>query len=346
MIEIEQIDTNNLSDIKTELLSKISANNKVFCVSESPIERCVFLYERFANFSNTVEFVDSRSFKLSIVSDLPAKHAKYDLVQNQAWMIFSKNNLNVLDRECKLYECHGSTYVIQRFHIQLNTFDKGYIQFYSIPQKLRSEGVFFNKHSLLHVSIYNDQKCMSLNPSLISVKPSKKTVYIPLLPKQKLQVISSEKSNVVVSDDDVLKLTTTDKKSLCKGNVISSNIFTCQKFIEKNITVTVKVKKQFRTMIIPGMVLSDNGDLYAVIDEPLQNCGIYCHNLAGIMISNGRTKKNQLEWLYDDCVARISKNDFGVVIVFTNKQEYVTLSKSDEHWWLLNDTNCSLDSLS
>lgn len=349
MVEIEQLDIDDLtSGMKTKSLSKIDPDANNFCfVPDNPVERCVFLHEKFSNFGSNIEFFD-KGFIFSLISDLPSKYAKYDLVQNQAWMVFSKHNVEILDRECKLYECHGSTYVLQKFKCRLlNTVDNGYLQFYSVPQFVRCDGAVYKKHELMHISVYDSQKVRSLipSPSLITIRPNKDNVYVSLLPKQKLQIIVPEKQHVEINDSKYLKTSTIDKKSLSRGGNLVSSVLTCNGFVENQITILAKSKKNHskRKVIIPALIRSHEGGVYALIEDLVSDCNIFCHNLSGLMILNIKKKS---EWLYDNDEFDMTKSDDSAVIKFTTNHRCVNLSNTDGHWWLMGNPKYDLSKLS
>ena len=63
------------------------------------------------------------------------------------------------------------------------------------------------------------------------------------------------------------------------------------------------------------------------------------------MFSNNKKAKDQLDWLYEDEVANVFKNDYGVVIRFANKPKSVMITKSDSYWFL-SSSNYGVDKLS
>lgn len=333
MIEIEQFSIDCFAtEFLTKSLDSIDPKRKIGNYRpDIPDEKCIFLEEKFANFGDTVQFLDKNLFCLNLFTELPQK-ASRGLQNRQAWMIFGVNNVKPIKRGVKC-EMYGNIIVsMQNYLLELeDNKNSGYIQFYSTPDIVRCDGVLYEKNSIMHVAVYRNLKSCRISPSVIMAKPddSSDNLYVAILPQQRLQIMTPANASVDCSTTK-LKIISVDEKTLCSTDRLVCTTLECTQLLDRGEIITIAVgKKKQQTIWLTGTVMSSKNDFYAIFNKPAKKTNLICHNMAGFAIKDDANPN----WIIDN-FAEINQDEVGTVVTFTKPQKSVSIEQSEGYWWL------------
>lgn len=342
MVEIEQVSTDFATDLTAKSLDSIDpARNSGWC-PDIPEEKCIFLEEEFANFGDTVQFIDKNSFCLNLFTELPQKVAQ-GLQNRQAWMIFGVHNIKPVKRGVKC-EMYGNIIVsMQNYLLELEEGqNSGYIQFYSLPEIVRCDGVLYKKNSVMHVAVHRNRKVCRISPSVIMVKPGKhsENLYVAMLPGQRLQIMTPAHALVDCSNTNKLKLISVDEKTLGGNGRLTCTTLECAKLLKRGEIITVTTGRMRQAIWLPGLISSPQDGLYPFFNKPSQKTNLICHNMAGFAITDDADPN----WLIED-FAEINQGESGTVVTFTKPQRSVSIEQTEGYWWLSNSQAHVLDAV-
>jgi hypothetical protein len=282
-----------------------------------------------------------KKFCVNLATEVPHR-AIHDLFNNQAWMIFNVYNVAVIKRGVKfgLYEDCGISFQNYLFEL-LEDCDAGYIQLYSLPKIARCDGCVYRQFSLMQISVFRNCASRKISPLVITVKAKEtERVCVPLIPGQHLQVITS--FNSIVDFSDPLSLVGNDDKTLCNnGGRITSTTFRCENLLTRGELVSISHNKRRSAIWLPGIMVTDDGDLYPYLNSSECKTHLISHNMAGFAITNVTPEE---EWLCDDFVNFI-ESDVGKIIKFTKPQKSVIIEKNQGFWLLEAGQTHSLETL-
>jgi hypothetical protein len=340
MVEIEQVSL-DLADVRIKTLDSIDPTRTGGWCPDVPAERAIFLEEEFANFGDTVQFIDANRFCLNLFTELPHKAAA-GLHNRQAWMIFGVQNIKPVKRGVKC-EMFGNIIVsMQNYLCELEDGkDSGYIQFYSLPEIVRCDGVVYKRHSVMHVMVYRNQRVCRVTPSVLMVQPSDITenLYVSLVPGQQLQIITPAKALVDASTPK-LRLAGVDEKTLSNNARVTSTMLACDRLLERGEIITITMGRRRAAIWLTGLISSETGELYPFFNKPDRKTNLICHNMAGFVIINDADPN----WLIDD-FAEIRQGDDNTVVTFTKPQKSVSIEQTEGYWWLNSSQAHVLDAV-
>lgn len=342
MVEIEQVDTNLAADIKIRSLDSIDPEKLSGFSLDVPDEKCIFLTEQFQNygFGETVQFGGDGTFCINLLSELPHKAAA-GLHNRQAWMIFAAHNVKPIKRgvKCEMYQ--NVIVSLQNYLFELSPgCDSGYIQFYSLPDICRCDGRLYRQNSLMHISVFRNQKARRISPEMISVKPggADKT-YVAMLPTQKLQIITPSYASLGITSPK-LSVVDVDEKTLVNGGRVTSTVVRCDQLLDRGEIIEVQMGKWQTAIWLTGIVSSQEGGLYPFFNKPDRKTNLISYNMAGFAILDDADPN----WLIDD-IASIAQGEVGTIATFTTPQKSVSIEQTEGYWWLSASDAYALDTV-
>lgn len=352
MIELEQHYANNLeADASVQTLNNIDPLDVCLLADdEHSVERCIFLNEHFVNFGwgDSVTFLGKNQFIIKLITEIPIQYMQTVLTNaNNAWLRFEQHNVKVLASNSEIEVFNNILLCQQVYRIQiLNNGDYAHLQLYSIPKVCRYDGEIYPDRSIMTFHIYRTMEIREQMPEqpLLTVQPYEQQTFCPLVPGQRLQLITSLQSKINTSNLKSLQLCGSYYKTLFNRDVIKVTNLMCKKVLHHNSEVVfIHDKGRISSVIIPA-VQSNNGELFFKFVEPVQRGGIFCAHMAGFILLSSVT---DCEWFCDGVAATINSCDESneTAVTFTKGQRYVTLDKIDDIWWLANAPELELDRL-
>jgi hypothetical protein len=230
---------------------------------------------------NSEHFSEDGSFCLGV--ETVAKNC-----DEQVWLPFVCGDVD----KCTLLESKEFNHTkkfrrfVQKFIIKISQKPQvPYVQFYCRAKKAKYLDSYFKEGDLMTIIIkHPDYPRNHPMPPLISVIPNSDATYVPMIPKQKLLIVTKESENEVDfkghSNSAIHYSGTVDAAFNCE-----CHYFNCSKISHYPETIFIRKKrsKLHKTVTVP-YVEKDRGEKYPIILNPIRNSIIYAHNIDGFIV--------------------------------------------------------------
>lgn len=296
-VDIEELDGNLLSGVR---ICSLEGSSKAHKEPKPPAWPCVFythINESNWLSENTFTMVLDSYVKEDedpkiIVKDVKKKSIKPERI----WLPFTCQAIeNITLSEAGVGD-KGKKYrkVTQRFTVKLRPPEDEkkpyvpYVQFYCGHECKHSGGMFKEENIITIVIKHPKYPLHWPSPPIITVVPTAEQTFIPMLPKQKMVLVTSKIDQIV---DFKAHASSTIKPD---GDIVTEHdkqcsYFNCTKpsptseiiFINQKTTVMNKRKKGSKKVVIP---FCEKEVRFPVILNPLRDAVIYSQNIDGFIL--------------------------------------------------------------
>lgn len=333
-----------LAEVQFEEISGDLTDGVVTKAMRPPVATVVRAYYRDVYFYKHVdcgEKQDDGSVILTIESSVKCE----DMVNiYEAWLVCHSYGLKVLEtlpvrleNAAKIYKC------TQRFRVKITRHNTmPCFQMYCNVKKMKFMDSNFREGDIVSVFVRGNATPAIASPGVLTVSPKFKETYVPLQPKQRLQIVThatdakltwtpNENSTLSYKGEDIIYNEHNKFLSLKK---IKAHFFECLKPVVEAETILVDYPEKDRhyTIIVP--VNNRKNSRYPVIVNPENTFIVYAHNIDGFIIKNYNHRPVTVD---KECPVRIqyaysNKECYEVKIRIQKSHSYFTVERCEDSW--------------
>jgi hypothetical protein len=342
-VVFEELDGDLMSGVKTKPLKEVNFT--------PPIYQGVGSRRRSPQPHFEVSVNDSSQDKdgnyiISVGSYVYAKDLKGQ--DDGAWSIFCLRGLSLLDLQITRFGNGDQKYLKITQVYKLSVEDRTivpYIQLACNASRVKYLGAWYEEGQVITLFVSHHFMPKVPSPALISIQPKADQTFVPLMPKQKLQIItdiSQVSLEFNLKADSAIFHTgmevITDQRARNLGGNIRCDFFECVKDPETQelVFVNSKTENKFRTITVPVVCQTASQRRYPVIIDPIRDCVIHSHNIDGFIMRGYKKFNIQTD---KECplqlVYALERDGYcEIKVKLTKPQPYFRLEKTGNSDWI------------
>lgn len=200
-----------------------------------------------------------------------------------AWKLFRMDGLIVLNCEsCSIYGHKKYVKHSQQYKIASFNGDLPYIQLLCQAKRAKYLGIWYNEGDIITLYVRD----IGFRP-ILAIKPKYEQTYVPMLPGQKLQVISDKSCSELqwrfTSDSSLLYAGRCHLESSYVGRDVVCDTFMCVSQVRANELLFLNLKESPWSKVICIPAESKSIERYPIIN-PVKDCIIYSNDIDGFIL--------------------------------------------------------------
>lgn len=210
------------------------------------------------------------------------------------WTVFNLHGLILINIGTN-YNANGSKKYIkasQKFKVAVVNHDcVPYMQLVCNARRAKYAESWFKEGDVVTLFVKHHKMPTLPSPPLISIQPKAEQTFIPMLPKQKLQIITDLSQSEVewrLDGDSALlyrnRLTIGMDFSRRIGTNVVCDYFEYVRDAESQELVFINSRSENRSKTVCVPVLGSCRGRYPIIFDPVKTCVIYSHNIDGFIL--------------------------------------------------------------
>jgi len=342
-IQIEDIGDDLMADVKTKSFNEISTVSKWDSSNSYRSNKAESMY-----FDNDInqdkegnQTIEVDSYLLE--SDMPRWGAG-------VWSLFSLHGLSLMDSHiCRVL--NGSKRYIKvchTFKVRVNDKDTApYIQLMCNAQRVKYLSGIFKDGDIITLFVRHDFMPRLPSPPIISIQPHAEQTFVPLLPKQRLQIITDGSQSELefrFGVDSSLRFMGRQEIDRERSKKLGSNIrcdfFECLSSpkTQELVFVNGKLEQKSKTVSIPMMARVAKDKRFPVIVDPVRKSVIYASNIDGFILRSHRNIDLKVEpGVGIRLVYKMEKDDYNETkVAIIKPQPFFVLERIGAHWLIRN----------
>lgn len=258
------------------------------------------------------------------------------------WSVFHRHGLSIIDTKCYNITNGSCKYVKigQHFKLSLDKDAAGqprhivpYLQLICRAKRAKYLGQYYDRDSVITLFVKHHWMPNVPSPALLSVRPQAEQTYVPLMPKQKLQVITDTKLDYNLDADSSIRYVGGHNVELPDVSVLCQ-YFECIRDPQTQELIFVNSHGLCKTIHVPGVKITAKRGRYPCIMDPVKTSVILAHNIDGFCLRFHR--KTHIK-IANDCplklVYTIDRKDYWETkIRITKPQTCFRLERVKDNW--------------
>lgn len=261
---------------------------------------------------------------------------------NGNWSTFKLHGLEIIKEKKEETYSGSKTYVKVTHTYKVKVVDESvvpYAQFScNVPWVKYAENIF-RRGDVITVFVPHHKMPLLPSPSVLSVNPKVDQTFIPMMPRQRLQVITDfSKDKIDFKLDSTSALLYCGNESYGKNKNIGEDVFChyfeCVKDPETQELVFVNSDNKAKTICVPVLDNDTGHKRYPVIIDPVKSSMIYRNNIDGFILRSFKTIKLRID---KECPLQpiyiIEKFEFSEVkLKIMKPRPFFILERADTSW--------------
>lgn len=288
-VSFEELDSDLMAGVKTKPFKSVDFTPSIYKVGRRELQSFD------AAINDSIKDEDGNHI-ISVVSFV----AESDLKKSEgAWSIFCLRGLSLLDLSLSKFGSEQKYLKVTQTY-KLAVEDRSiipYLQLACNVKRAKYLDQWYEEGQVITLFVSYHFMPKLPTPALISVQPKADVTFVPMMPKQKLQVITNtSKSKLEFTFDHDSSLNhnsfevVTDQRAKSFGGNVRCDFFECVKTSKTQESIFVNSRGKCQIVTIPTIQETTN-KRYAVIKFNyviIQNCIVYSHNIDGFIMKSSK----------------------------------------------------------